>query len=80
MQDAAKPKYPLLQEILELRGLKLQPTYANRDVATIFGVSIRTIQDHIKRGSLSPRKLLGTGRFLPADLEEYIQGSRGKGR
>ena len=38
-------KYPLLETLLDEKGLSLKGTYTNRDVASIFGVSVRTIQD-----------------------------------
>jgi transposase len=71
-----KSKYPLLEEILSIKGLPLQPTYSNRDVATIFGVSIRAIQDRIASGQLVARDLPGRARFLSLDLEQFIENSR----
>ena len=38
-------RYPLLEEMLALRGMTLQATYNNRDLARLFGVSTRSIQD-----------------------------------
>jgi hypothetical protein len=38
------PKYPLLEEILALRQMELQPLYTIRDVAKLFGVTVRSIQ------------------------------------
>jgi transposase len=69
-------EYPLLQEMLALRGLTLKPTYTNREVAAIFGVGIRAIQARIQKGNLVARDLPGKARFLPADLEEYLNNSR----
>lgn len=69
-------RYPLLQEILEIRGLSLQPSYTNSDVAKIFGVKIRAIQGRIQSGDLVARSLPGRATFLPADLEEYLSKSR----
>ena len=68
--------YPLLQELLKLRGLPLKPMYTNREVAEIFGVSIRAIQARIQKGDLIARDLPGRARFLPSDLEEYLSKSR----
>ena len=76
MPDTHVLSYPLLEQILALRGLALQPTYTNRDVAAIFGVSIRAIQDRIQRGSLIPRDLPGRAKFLPQDLEEFLVRSK----
>jgi hypothetical protein len=45
-----KPRYPLLQEILTIKGLSLQATYTNQNLTDIFDVSVRTIQDRIASG------------------------------
>jgi hypothetical protein len=63
MSNPAVSKYPLLEEILTMKGLSLQPTYSNRDVANIFNVSIRAIQARIKAGGLSARVLPGQPGF-----------------
>ena len=77
MPDIAQsPKYPLLEEILSIKGLSLQATYTNRDVAAFFHVSIRAIQDRIATGKLSSRDLPGRARFLSSDLEEFLRKSR----
>ncbi|TCK72844.1 helix-turn-helix domain-containing protein [Acidipila rosea] len=75
MPDVNLPAYPLLEQILKLKGFSLQPMYSNREVAEIFGVSIRAIQDRIKRGGLTPRNLPGRARFLPLDLEQFLANS-----
>ncbi len=69
-------KFPLLEEILTSRGLPLRGTYSNRDLAAMFGVSIRSIQARIATGQLRPRDLPGRARFLSSDLEEYLSNSR----
>src|ERR1700739_586038 len=69
-------KYPLLQSLLEILDLQLQPTYSTRDIANIFRVSIKTIQNRVAAGQLVPRDLPGRGKFLPQDLEEFLKGSR----
>lgn len=79
MPNATEARYPTLQGMLELRGLMLQPSFTNSDVARIFGVKIRAIQARIQTGDLVPRSLPGRATFLPADLEEYLVNSR-KGR
>ena len=68
--------YSLLEALLRIKGLTLQATYSNRDVAALFGVSIRAIQARIKNGNLVARDLPGWATFLPADLEEYLNKSR----
>lgn len=69
-------KFPLLEEVLTSRGLPLKGTYSNRDLAAMFGVSIRSIQARIATGQLRPRDLPGRARFLSSDLEEYLTNSR----
>lgn len=76
MADSKGVKYPFLQEILDLKGLKLKPMYTNRDLAEMFGVSVRAIQVRIAAGKLKARDLPGRARFLPADLEEFLANSR----
>ena len=76
MPNTHSPSYPLLEQLLTMRGLTLQPIYTNRDVAAIFGVSIRAVQDRIQRGGLIPRDLPGRARFLPQDLEEFLVNSK----
>lgn len=68
MEQKDEPEYPLLEAILRIKGLVLQPTYTNADVALLFGVSVRTIQSHAADGSLTSRALIGRARFLPTDL------------
>lgn len=44
MPLAQQPKYPLLEEVLALRQMTLQPMYTTREIAKLFGVSVRSIQ------------------------------------
>ncbi len=67
--------YPLFETMLLSRGLQLQPTYTCKDVDVLFGVTARTIQSKVSDGILPSRKLIGGGRFLPADLEEYLRNA-----
>ena len=64
-----------LDHILEQKGLRLQGIYTGRDVAKIFGVGKRTIQEWIFDGKLPARDLPGRGRFLSEDLEEFLRKS-----
>jgi hypothetical protein len=72
-------KYPMLQSILAIQELPLQPMYTNRDVAKIFKVCVRAIQNWITAGRLTPRNLPGRWKFFPQDLEEFLKKSN-KGR
>ena len=67
--------YPMLQEILKIKGLPIQATYTNGDIARIFDVSIRAIQDRIAAGQLCARDLPGRARFLSTDIEEFLTKS-----
>ena len=50
-------RYPLLESLLAQMNLPLRGTYTNRYVAEIFEVSVRTIQDWVRRGQLASRNL-----------------------
>ena len=74
--DNPKPgKYLLLETILAHKGLQLKGTYTIHDVAELFGVSARAIQDRMKRGQLTSRNLPGRAKFLSVDLEEFLGNS-----
>ena len=68
--------YPLLDALLCIKGLTLQSTYTNVDVASLFGVTVRPIQNRAADGSLPSRKLIGRARFLPTDMENFLAGSK----
>jgi hypothetical protein len=68
-------KCPLLERLLVEKGLPLKGVYTNRDVAEIFGVSVRAIQERGSRGELKARNLPGRGRFLSVDLEDFLLNS-----
>lgn len=74
------PKYPLLEEVLALRQMALQPMYTIGDVAKLFGVTVRSIQSRIACGQLPARDLPGRGRFLSIDLEEFLRNSERRPR
>jgi hypothetical protein len=69
------PKYPLLEELLSAQSEPLKALYSNKDVANLFGVSVRAIQDWIAKGLLKARDLPGRGRFLSQDIEEFLANS-----
>lgn len=73
-------KFPLLQEILSLKGLSLQPVYSIRDLAGIFNVTPRAIQNRVASGQIPARNLPGRAKFLSADLEAFLDSSVKKGR
>lgn len=72
------PQYPLFEQILRIQNRAMQPLYSIRDIADIFHVSPRSIQNRIAAGQLVPRDLPGRARFLPRDIEEFLVFSRRK--
>jgi len=76
MSSTEPNKYPLLGEILGIKNLALQPTYTIRDVAELFGVSVRAIQNRVSSGQLVIRNLPGRAKLLPQDLEDFLKDSR----
>lgn len=75
MSTSETSKYPLLEAVLAIQNLPLQPMYTNRDVANIFKVCVRAIQNWISAGRLMPRDLPGRWKFFPQDLEEFLRTS-----
>jgi hypothetical protein len=75
-QKEQQVRFPLLEALLCEKGLSLLGTYTNRDVAKIFGVAVRTIQEWSRNGELKRRNLPGRGRFLSMDLEQFLQDSQ----
>jgi Helix-turn-helix domain len=69
------PHYPLLQALLSQKNLSLKGTYTIRDVALMFGVSVRTISDWCADEKLKSRNLPGRARFLSDDLEQFLHKS-----
>lgn len=78
MINSVPTKYPLLEEILRIKGLLLQATYTIRGVASLFDVSIRAIQNRVASGQLSARDLPGRAKCLPQDLEAFLANSKKK--
>jgi hypothetical protein len=74
--DSPKPvRYLLLESVLASKGLQPKALYKLTDVAQLFGVSVRSIQERTKRGQLNSRNLPGHAKFLPLDIEEFIKNS-----
>jgi hypothetical protein len=74
--EFAKPtKYPLLETVLAYMGIPMKGKFTVKDVADAFGVTTRTIQTRMKRGSLPFRDLPGHSKFLAMDLERFLQES-----
>ena len=71
--NADSRRYPLLESLLEQKGLRLQGIYTLRDAAKIFGVSRRTIQEWVRDEKLIVRDLPGRSRFLSEDLQQFLE-------
>ena len=52
-------RYPMLEEILAMRNLPLQPMYTTRTAAQIFGITARALHNWITSGRIAARKLPG---------------------
>jgi hypothetical protein len=76
MNNSELAKYPMLEAILMIQKAPLQPMYSSRDVAKVFTVCVRAIQNWIASGQLIPRNLPGRWKFLPQDLEDFLLASR----
>jgi hypothetical protein len=76
MENSDTAKYPMLESILAIQGLPLQPMYTNRDLGKIFNVCVRAIQNWIRAGRLTPRALPGRWKFFPQDLEDFLRKSQ----
>jgi hypothetical protein len=68
-------QYPLLEALLAQKGLPMRGTWTLGDVAEIFDISKRTVQDWIRNAKLVPRDLPGRAKFLARDLEDFLQDS-----
>lgn len=53
MSGSTPSKYPLLEEILEILGLKLKTKYTTKDAAQIFEVTPRAILNWIESGKMA---------------------------
>jgi hypothetical protein len=73
-------KYQLLEEILAIKNLPLQPMYTTRSIAEIFSVSVRSVQNWMASGKLMSRNLPGRWKFLTQDVEDFLQASLESGR
>lgn len=76
MSNSDTGRYPMLKEILDIMEMPLQPMYTTRDVARMFGVCVRAIQNWIACGQLVPRNLPGRWKFFAQDLEEFLSASQ----
>jgi hypothetical protein len=68
--------YPFLGSLLKAKGLTDKGIWSIGDLAGIFAVKSRAVYDWIANGKLAVRDLPGRGRFLSADIEEFLTNSR----
>jgi transposase len=73
-------KYQLLEEILAIKNMPLQPMYTTRSIAEIFSVSARSVQNWMASGKLTSRNLPGRWKCLTQDVEDFLQASLEGGR
>jgi Helix-turn-helix domain len=73
-------KYPMLEAILAIKNLPLQPMYTTGSIAEIFNVSARSVQNWIASGKLTGRSLPGRWKFLTRDVENFLEASLESGR
>lgn len=76
MSNTVPPTFPLLEQLSQMRGLRVQPSYSNPEAAQVFGCTERTIRNHIRKGLLKPRQMPGKQNFLPNDLEGLLATPR----
>ena len=67
--------YPLLQALLEAKGLPLLGTFTYEFTTRIFDCSVRALQERIRSGQLRKRNLPGRAKFLAIDLEDFLRNS-----
>lgn len=65
---------------LAIQEMILRPAYTIPEVANLFRVSVRTIQDRIARGLIIVRNVPGRAGILPADLEAVFTRTKNKGK
>ena len=76
MSNTIPPTFPLLEQLSQMQGLRVLPSYSNPEAAQVFGCSERTIRNDIRKGLLKPRRMPGKQNFLPNDLEELLATRR----
>jgi Helix-turn-helix domain len=69
-------KYPLLEKLLAAKGLPHRALWTIGDIAGIFEIHPRTIQQWVRDGKLGTRNLPGRARCLSEDLEQFLRDSR----
>lgn len=74
--DSGTKKYPLLSEILALKNLPLEPMYTIGNIAELFSVSSRSVQNWVGCGKLAGRNLPGRWKFLTQDIEDFLEASK----
>ena len=68
-------RYPRLSSFLALKGHALKSAFTLQEVAAMFDVSVRTIQNWTKSGHLNQRDVPGRAKIFPADVETLFANS-----
>jgi hypothetical protein len=80
MSTAITDSFPMLEAMLRIKGFQLQATYSIRDLAHLFNVSARAIQNRVASGQITARDLPGRAKFLPQDIEAFLSASKKVGQ
>lgn len=65
-------RYPTLCEWVAFHNLPLKPAYTVAEVARMFGVSTRTVQQWIVDGQIKTRKVPGRSKIFASHLEDVL--------
>jgi hypothetical protein len=69
-------KYPLLEAVIAKMSQPLQPTYSNRDIARVFGVSIEPVPRLRRLGKLVTYRFAKSAMCKAGGLDVFIDGSQ----
>ena len=79
MNNLSPTRYPMLESILNVQNMPLQPIYSKQDVVKMFSVCDCSTQWWVFRALFNPRSLASHLRFLPQDLEDSLQTIQKRG-
>jgi hypothetical protein len=79
MNNLSPTRFPMLESILNVQNMPLQPIYSKQDVVKMFSVCDCSTQWWVFRALFNPRSLASHLRFLPQDLEDSLQTIQKRG-
>lgn len=62
--------------LADLSGVDTRPFYTTRTLAEKLGVTDRTVQSMLARGTIASYKIEGSRRVAPADVDAYLERCR----